>query len=211
MLEVVSKFLHEECWEVFAKGILETEKNLSPERTARWRNDCFMPYEQLSEEMKEKDRDFARKLLPILDTLVQDRYIHTAECVRRLVREHIVYGKLFVAFDFDNTVFDYHNTGESYPKVEAILRRCVEGGHILILFSSNEGDRLQEIVRYCRERGYAPEHINENPVAPTRKQYYNILLDDRAGLGQAQEILTITLDIIKYGIQQPKTGENHAK
>ena len=65
--------------------------------------------------------------------------------------------------------------GDTYPKVEELLRRAKELGHILILFTGNEGVALDKIKEYCKERGYEPDLINENPIMKTRKPYYNIL------------------------------------
>jgi hypothetical protein len=90
---------------------------------------------------------------------------------------------LYVAFDFDNTVFDYHKVGDTFPLVENMLCYLKTNPKFkLILFTGNEGDKLNEIVEYCKARGYEPDYINESPVMNTRKPYYNILLDDRAGL-----------------------------
>ena len=44
----------------------KTKANLSDERVKRWEEECFMPYEELSEEMKEYDREYARKVLEII-------------------------------------------------------------------------------------------------------------------------------------------------
>lgn len=39
------------------------------------------------------------------------------------------------------------------------------------------------MIEYCKHFGIAVDYINENPeIMNTRKPYYNILLDDRAGL-----------------------------
>lgn len=198
MIEKLSKFLHEECWTKFAKGVLNTEQNISKERIDRWNNECFMPYEQLSEEMKQKDRDFAMKLLPIINAHVSDRYLNNWECVNRLVSDYKKHNNLFVSFDFDNTVFDYFGTGETYPKLESLLIFLKEKGFNLILFTGNEGDKLQDIVKYCKDHGYAPDFVNENPIMKTTKPYYNILLDDRAGLNDAYQTLILTLNILNY-------------
>lgn len=67
----------------------------------------------------------------------------------------------------------------------------------LILFTGNEGDKLVNIVEYCKNNGYEPTFINENPIMDTRKPYYNILLDDRAGLNDAYQTILLTLNFIK--------------
>jgi hypothetical protein len=52
---------------VWAKTIIEKEPNISQERKDRW-NKLFIPYSELSEEMKEHDRKWARKVLGIMRT-----------------------------------------------------------------------------------------------------------------------------------------------
>jgi glutathione S-transferase len=49
-------------WISWAKKLIETEPNLSPERVARWQK-LFCDYKDLSEEWKEYDREWARRIL----------------------------------------------------------------------------------------------------------------------------------------------------
>ena len=55
--------LEHEQWMSWAKDILKTE-DIAPERAERWK-ELFIPYEDLDEEQKEKDREWARKVLSI--------------------------------------------------------------------------------------------------------------------------------------------------
>lgn len=107
----------------------------------------------------------------------------------RLRKDYLEHGSLFVAFDYDNTVFDYHNLGIKYDKIIDLLRECKSLGFTLILFTGNEGDKLQVIKEDLRNRDIPFDLINENPLMKTRKPYYNILLDDRAGLLEAYQNL----------------------
>lgn len=127
---------------------------------------------------------------------MEDRYLSISESVKRLITDYKTHGNLFVAFDFDNTVFDYHKVGDTFPKIEEMLIKLHKLGITLILFTGNEGEKLDTIVKYCTNRGYAPTFVNENPIMKTRKPYYNILLDDRAGLGEAYQILLLTLNSV---------------
>ena len=123
-----------------------------------------------------------------------DPYLDCVNCVDRLMKEWDEHGSLFVAFDFDNTVFDYHRKGFSFPAVEFLLKECKKAGLKLILFTAKETkEELDRCVDYCKERGYEPDFINMSPVMNTKKPYYNILLDDRAGLEGAATILSIAL------------------
>ena len=105
---------------------------------------------------------------------MEDRYLNDEETYNRLMIEYKKYDSLYVAFDFDNTVYDYHKTGDTFPKLEELLIKCRRFNMKLILFTANEGEKLPEIINYCKERGYEPDYINDNPMFPTRKPYYNI-------------------------------------
>lgn len=128
---------------------------------------------------------------------MKDPYLSRGECFKRLCADYNKHKSLFVAFDFDNTVFDFFNEGHTYPKMEELLILAKAKGCKLILFTGNEGERLKEITQYCKDHGYEPDFINENPFQPTRKPFYNILLDDRAGLIDAYNLLNAVLQTPK--------------
>lgn len=122
---------------------------------------------------------------------LKDPYLSYAKCYGRLYQELLKYGKLFIAFDFDNTIFDFHNEGFTFPKVISALKEAKKEGFKLILFTAEDNsEKLDEKVKYCEERGFKPDYVNENPeVLSTKKPYYNLLLDDRAGLDTALNLL----------------------
>lgn len=194
--EKTSELIHNE-WEIWARTMIEKEPNISEERKQRWINECFKPYNELSEEMKDLDRLFADKFIELSESIVKDRFLDQTECVKRLYNDYKTHNNLFVAFDFDNTVFDFHGIGDTFPKIESLLRKLKNLGFNLILFTGNEGEKLDSIIAYCKERGYEPTYVNENPIMKTTKPYYNILLDDRAGLNDAYQTLLLTLNLIQ--------------
>ena len=63
IIESLAELEHEQ-WMIWAGTIMQTEK-ISDNRFARWAS-CMIPYADLSEEMKEFDRVWARKALAIL-------------------------------------------------------------------------------------------------------------------------------------------------
>ena len=194
--ERTAKLIHLE-WLVWARTIIRTEPKLSIERKNRWETECFKSYEDLSNEMKNLDRSFADKFIKISNSIIRDRYLSQNECVKRLYQDYKKHNNLFIAFDFDNTVYDFHNIGDTFPELESILKRVKLLGFTLILFTGNENEKLKEIVEYCKINGYNPDYINCNPIMDTRKPYYNILLDDRAGLYSAYQTLLLTLELIE--------------
>jgi len=63
LIEKLAALEHEQ-WMQWAKDILKTE-DINKERTERW-EELFVPYAELTEEMKEEDRKWARRVLSIL-------------------------------------------------------------------------------------------------------------------------------------------------
>lgn len=62
MVEAIAEKIHNH-WMIWAKELLESEPKISNERKTRWQNECFMSYENLSEEMKDLDRKFANEII----------------------------------------------------------------------------------------------------------------------------------------------------
>jgi hypothetical protein len=65
MLEELSELEHDQ-WMKWAKDLMKKEQ-LTKERTDRWEKECFMPYADLTEEMKDFDREWARKAIKITE------------------------------------------------------------------------------------------------------------------------------------------------
>lgn len=63
IIESLAELEHQQ-WMKWADAVMQTEK-ISDVRFARWAS-CMIPYAELSEEMKEHDRVWARKALSIL-------------------------------------------------------------------------------------------------------------------------------------------------
>jgi hypothetical protein len=61
LLELVSELIHDE-WVEWAKQI---EHEVAEDRKNRW-NTVYIPYDDLSEDMKEKDRNYGRKVISML-------------------------------------------------------------------------------------------------------------------------------------------------
>ena len=135
-----------------------------------------------------------------------DPYFDTNRCVLRLKKWYDGHKTLIVAFDWDDTCHDYHNKGYEYSQVMTLLKECSHLGFTLILFSTNEDDlKLESICEYLQaEQGIKVHLINEGPIMQSaRKPYYNVLLDDKAGLGQGYNTLRTVVNLIKQ-----ERGEN---
>lgn len=136
---------------------------------------------------------------------MEDRFLSEFDSVHRLISDYEAHGKLIIAYDFDNTVRDYHNQGDTYPKLISIIKRAHKLGMTLVVYTANTD--LDFVKDYLIEAGIPFDGINEDMVEPlikkTGKIYYNILLDDRAGLHSAYYQLETALNIIeqKQGIR----------
>lgn len=117
-------------------------------------------------------------------------------CTSRLERELDTHGKLVIGFDFDNTIFDVHNGGGNYKDVIDILKKCKDQGWILCLYTAEpDEDWLKWKINYCKHFGIEPDYVNESPILKgTKKPFFSLLLDDRAGLQSAYLILRDILD-----------------
>lgn len=136
------------------------------------------------------------------ERIISDPYADTYLFMHRLIKEYMEHGKLIVAYDFDDTVFDYHKKGFTYDRVINLLRKCHKAGFFLIVSTSREDARIPEVKEYLEKNDIPYDLINENaPFVPytAKKIYYNVLLDDRAGLRIPIQSLEILLDYINEG------------
>lgn len=120
-------------------------------------------------------------------------------CITRLIDEYCKYKSLVIGFDFDNTVFDYHNNGQCYAQVIDILKQCKDLGFTLCLYTLETREEwLEWKVKYCEHFGFKPDYINDSPILQgAKKPFFNLLLDDRAGLQSAFSILRRVVEYAK--------------
>lgn len=129
-----------------------------------------------------------------------DPFLDTANAIQRLVNEWTEHGKIIIAYDFDDTVYDYHNRGSKYNHVIELLQQAKAYGAYFIVFTSCNEEKYDFIQEYLTSNDIPYDTINENmPFIPFngRKVYYNILLDDRAGLVSAYNTLNTALRLMQ--------------
>jgi hypothetical protein len=117
---------------------------------------------------------------------------------KRLYEEFKRYGSLAIGVDFDNTIYDFHKKGYKYETVINLCIRAVDLGMKVHIFTANPDHELVE--RYCAEKGIQIEGINTCGVKlgwDSRKPFYSLLLDDRAGLISAVEDLDRLVSILE--------------
>ena len=125
-------------------------------------------------------------------------------CQRRLIDEYDKHKKLVIGFDFDNTIFDTHQLGFDYSEIIDLLRECKAIGFILCLYTSEDDEEMLRLkIQYCEAQGIKPEFINESPLMNgTEKPFFNILLDDRAGLEMAYSMLKYVVEYAKTKVEK---------
>lgn len=121
----------------------------------------------------------------------------TKWAINRLVEEYFSNNQLIIAFDFDDT----------FSEVVSLLKRCKsEINCKLILYTCRAIDSgkwsLKEALSICRANGIEPDSVNTDVIIDFQglhhKVFYNILLDDRAGLSESCRILSEALNVINH-------------
>lgn len=120
-----------------------------------------------------------------------DEYLNVENSYQRLKKEFLEYGRLIIAYDLDCTVYDYHHTGGSFEMVKDLIRKYRDHAYFIV-FTSSPSDRYEEVRQILIKENVPFDTINED--APfidftARKVFYNIFLDDRAGLRQTYDEL----------------------
>jgi|TARA_B110000967_G_C18384959_1_gene317088 hypothetical protein len=62
-----------------------------------------------------------------------DFYLKKENTFERLLKEYKAYDSLVVAFDFDNTVYDFHQVGLDLKDVIILLQKLKKAGCYLIV------------------------------------------------------------------------------
>lgn len=116
--------------------------------------------------------------------------------IERLYKEWIEHGKIVVGVDFDDTTSPWKIANqEQCDWVIGCLKKVVYTGAYIVIHTSCNPDRYEEIRRYFDSKGLKIDSINQNPIdlpygnGDRAKPQCNIYLDDRAGLEQALNIL----------------------
>jgi len=129
-----------------------------------------------------------------------DHYLDEQNSINRLVEEWRHHGKIIIAYDFDDTVYDFHKKDRQYNDVMSLLKRCDSLGAYFVVFTSCSEEKYDMIRNYLNQNELPYDKINENLdfiKFTGRKVYYNILLDDRAGLPSSYRCLLETIKIIE--------------
>lgn len=118
-----------------------------------------------------------------------------------LISRFMKFGSIVIAVDFDDTLFDFYKRGIDFTPVHDLIKEAKALGNKIVIYTARNEKFFCDIEKYCKEVGIEYDAINKDVLELTNptcgKIYYNILLDDKAGLGQAFFILKETIKRIK--------------
>lgn len=126
---------------------------------------------------------------------MENLYLKKENCVERLYREYKKHPRLIICADFDDSIYPWSLSKDTdFSRIFQLLRRAKnEHNFYIVLWTASAPERFDMMRKYCAENNLIIDSINENPIplpfGNHKKIYYNLLLDDRAGLFGAVEIL----------------------
>ena len=119
--------------------------------------------------------------------------------LERLITQYKKQDKLIVAYDFDDTVRPMYCADCS--DVQSLLRKLKTTlNAYFIVFTSNKD--IEGVKKYLDEYFLPYDAINKNaPFVPFKdgKVFYNVLLDDKAGLGEVVNTLEQLVYLVRNG------------
>ena len=134
---------------------------------------------------------------------ITDPYTNEFRAAARLLNEWKKHNSIVIGVDFDGTMYDCHRENFSFPCLIQTIKRAQSLGAKLCVWTANADKELVE--RTWNELGLIYDYYNESPVKIHDNQvkpYFNLLLDDRAGLESALSTLTRAMSV--YGTHLKK-------
>ena len=124
-----------------------------------------------------------------------ESYLSDRRAIDRLISDYKKYGSLIIGCDFDDTLFDLHELGLDMSPVIELVKKCQDLKFTTCLWTACTDDwSLTYKKQICSDLGLKFDMFNESPsMNDSRKPHFSILLDDRAGLSAAYNILLTTL------------------
>lgn len=119
--------------------------------------------------------------------------------------------KIYIAIDFHDTIFKgYYQTDqefEFYPYAKNVLRNWTKREDIvLIAYTCSHAKDFERVNKWMNEHGINFEYLNENPecgntdlAAFHQKFYFNVLLDDKAGMCGEEDWWNIITELRRIG------------
>ena len=171
-MEELSELEHKQ-WMNWSKELAKTE-DISEERLKRWKKD-WIPYEKLSDDKKEFDREYAVHIMDLIDKKLPE--VDAATIPKTL------------AVDLDNTILSYENGwqgptifGEPLPGAKETLKKLKEDGWFIMINTCRS--EIPLIVQHLTLYDIPFDAVNENPNQPDtinpNKPFADYRIDDTA-------------------------------
>lgn len=128
-----------------------------------------------------------------------DQYLVPGATYIRLRNEWNKHGSLTIAYDFDSTVFDYHQTGESYDMVIELLRELKAIGCKVVCWTAQKD--LLFVESWLKSQKIPCDGVNDGGIElpwKSKKPFFSALLDDRAGIFSVYQDLKTLVNYVNY-------------
>lgn len=111
--------------------------------------------------------------------------------LEKLLNAFDAHGKIIVGVDFDDTIFALDKRYTLLCAEVRALLKAVKPDAVICLYTVADNQSLQYKLELMKLWGIEPDFINESPVKLGNgvKPFFNILLDDKAGLVEAYNLL----------------------
>lgn len=111
--------------------------------------------------------------------------------LQKLLDQYKKHGSIIVAYDFDDTVYPYSLEVEELKDTVSLIKELDKQGHYIYCYTSNID--IQKVITYLHYNNIPCKSVNKSPVASSGKEFYNVFLDDKAGINEIKEVLKIFL------------------
>ena len=118
--------------------------------------------------------------------------------LQKLLDQYKKHGSIIVAYDFDDNVYPFNLEVEELKDTVSLIQRLAINNHKVYCYTSNED--MEKVTLYLHYNRIPYCSINKSPVgndassnSSVGKQFYNALLDDKAGLNETKEVLEMFL------------------
>ena len=185
----------------FFRFIIDTYPEYYEECSENRVNPCITPNVEVVRKLKAA---YTRKHgTTFIEPTLEHPWFNFQNQVSRLIDTWKEHHNLVIGYDFDGTIFDTNKKGGDFGRVIELLKECSTLGFTMCLWTAEPDDKVLDWkVMYAKEIGINVDYINKSPLmSGTIKPYFNILLDDRAGLPYTFGLLNEVVRVIKA--QQP--------
>lgn len=110
--------------------------------------------------------------------------------VNDLLTVYEEHGTIIVGVDFDDTIFPYNKRSKTQCETVREVLLQARPYITICLYTIADEQSLKYKLALMEMWGLTPDYVNESPVKMSGpKPYFNLLLDDKAGLFEATSTL----------------------